>query len=211
MIRSDLRVGTLLQARSGWHTQNVTENLTPGCLVAAPGLACPFFHRAVVLMVEHGAEGSFGFVVNKAADIALDAVAGEMKLGAGPGHLLDMPVMLGGPVSPNTGWVLFDPAGKPLPSEDTVQLGERMAVTSSAQVLERFLSGEAPEHAMVLLGYAGWSPGQLEAEMKEGAWIPVDVDPGLVFETPLGERWESALRALGIDPARMVGQHVASA
>ncbi len=189
----------------------MTENLAPGFLVASPSLSCPFFHHTLVLMVEHGAEGSFGFVLNKTAGIALDAIVEEMKVQPDTDRGVDLPVMLGGPVAPNTGWVLFDPSGEPMPSEDTVALGERMAVTASARVLKRFLGGAGPERAMLLLGYAGWSPGQLEAEMKEGAWIPVDVDPTLVFETPLDERWEMAFRVLGIDPARVVGQSVASA
>ncbi len=185
----------------------MTENLAPGFLVASPSLSCPFFHHTLVLMVEHGAEGSFGFVLNKTAGIAVDAIAEEMKVEPDPARVVDLPVMLGGPVAPNTGWVLFDPTGKPLPSEDTLALGERMAVTASARVLKRFLGGAAPSRAMLLLGYAGWSPGQLEAEMNDGSWIPVDVDPALVFETPLADRWDMAFRTLGIDPARIVGGH----
>jgi putative transcriptional regulator len=190
----------------------VTENLAPGFLVASPSLSCPFFHHTLVLMVEHGTEGSFGFVLNKAAGIGVDAIADEMKVPSGADRALEIPVMLGGPVAPNTGWVLFDPTGTHLPDEDTVALGERISVTASATVLKRFLGGTGPDRAILLLGYAGWSPGQLEAEMSDGAWIPVDVDAGLVFDTPLDDRWDMAFRALGIDPARVVGpSSVASA
>jgi putative transcriptional regulator len=189
----------------------VTEDLAPGFLVASPSLSCPFFHHALVLMVEHGSDGSFGFAVNKTAGIALDAIAEELELTPDPERSVDIPIMLGGPVSPHTGWVLFDPAGRPLPSQDTVTLGEELAITASARVLKRFVDGGGPSRMMLLLGYSGWSPGQLEGEMKEGSWIPVDLDPVLVFETPIEARWEMALRTLGIDPSRVVGQRVASA
>jgi putative transcriptional regulator len=194
-----------------WQSLEVTENLAPGFLVASPSLSCPFFHHALVLMVEHGAEGSFGFVVNKTAGIALDAIADELELARDPERAVDIPVMLGGPVSPHTGWVLFDPTGRPMPSQDTVQLGEALAVTASARVLKRFADRSGPERMMLLLGYSGWSPGQLEAEMKDGSWIPIDLDPALIFETPVEDRWELGLRTLGIDPSRVVGQSVASA
>jgi putative transcriptional regulator len=189
----------------------VTEDLAPGFLVASPSLTCPFFHHALVLMVEHGEEGSFGFVVNKTSGIGLEALAEELELTQDAERVLDIPVMLGGPVSPHTGWVLFDPSGRPLPSQDTVLLGDELALTASARVLKRFADGGAPDRVMLLLGYSGWSRGQLEAEMRDGSWIPVDLDPRLVFEVPVEARWELALRALGIDPARVVGQSVASA
>lgn len=183
----------------------MTGDLAPGFLVASPSLSCPFFHHTLLLMVDHGAEGSFGFVLNKIAGIGLDAITDEMKVRPDADRSVELPVLLGGPVAPNTGWVLFDPSDGSLPADDMLSLGEGMAITASTSVLRRCLEGSGPGRAMLLLGYSGWSPGQLEAEMKEGAWIPVDVDSALVFETPLDERWDMAFRVLGVDPARVVG------
>src|SRR5690606_31755003 len=114
----------------------------PGFLVASPSLACPFFNHSLVLMIEHGDEGSFGFVVNKAAGIGLESVAEELSI-MPSSNGETMPVMLGGPVSPNSGWILFDPTGRALPrDEDRIQIDAKIALTASAEVLRRFIGGE---------------------------------------------------------------------
>ncbi len=185
--------------------------LAPGLLVAAPTLRCPFFHHTLVLMVDHGEEGSFGFVVNKPAPIDFAGVIGE--LGMDLDASAEVAVLLGGPVSPETGWVVFDPTGLDAETrpDDTIQLGPRLAVTASLTMLHALATGEARCPAALSLGYAGWSPGQLEGELREGSWIPVDLDPALVFDVDVEARWSRALDTLGIDPARMVGRHIAQA
>lgn len=185
--------------------------LAPGLLVAAPTLRCPFFHHTLVLMVDHGEEGSFGFVVNKPAPIEFAEVVGE--LGMDLDASAEVAVFLGGPVSPETGWVIFDPTDledDELP-DDAIRLSPRVAVTASLTMLHALATGEVRCPAALSLGYAGWSPGQLEGELREGSWIPVDLDPSLVFDVAIEDRWTRALETLGIDPARMVGRHIAQA
>lgn len=174
-------------------------------------MRCSFFARTVVLLVEHSDEGSFGFVVNKPAEgVAFAKILRDMGLSMSDELDVDAPVLIGGPVSPETGWVVFDPSGGEKP-EDTVRIGESIAVTASFRMLELLADGRGPERRLMVLGYAGWGPGQLENEMREGSWIPVDRESGLLYETPMEERWRAALGTLGIDPARMVGFGVASA
>ena len=180
--------------------------LAPGLLVATPSLVCPFFHHSVVLVVDHDERGSFGFVINKGAGVPLDAVLDDLGLV----RTVDTgaEVMMGGPVSPESGWIVYDRAEAILAQEDpdpAVLIGERLGFTSSMGALEQIARGDGPPRDMVLLGYSGWSPGQLDSEMAEGSWIPADLDLDLLFEVPAGDRWATSLDALGIDPGSVSG------
>lgn len=183
--------------------------LAPGLLVASPSLRCPFFQRSVVLLVEHDEGGSLGFVVNRPSDMALDALVERLDLkDVAPN--LPGDVWVGGPVAPDTGWVLYDP-GTGDAGAAAVHLGPRLAVSASRELLSRLAKREGPKRYAVLLGYAGWGPGQLDEEIADGAWIPVELDPAVVFDTEVDRRWARALRSLGIDPARVVANRVADA
>ena len=204
----------------------MSGSLAPGLLVAAPSLKCPFFHHTVVLLVHHDEEGSFGFVVNKAADVSFDAIVHELQLETGPGKdaggehaagatepepAREPPLILyGGPVKPETGWILFDPRGID-PMAQSLDVAAEVSVTASLGMLQELAVGRGPARRVMLLGYSGWSPGQLDAELQQGSWIPVDVSSELVFEAPIEARWRLALEALGIDPGRIVDGLIASA
>ena len=188
----------------------MVSSLAPGFLVASPTLSCPFFNHTVVLLVDHGEEGSFGFVINKPSPIDFASVVAELELEGGSGPF-DVPVLQGGPVSPETGWVVFDPRNAPEIPDDAILLNEYVAVTASLTMLEAIANGRAPVRSMLSLGYSGWGEEQLEDEMREGSWIPVDLSPEILYDVPNEERWKTALQVLGIDPARMVGRDVAQA
>ncbi len=179
------------------------DELAPGLLVASPTLRCPFFHHTVVLLVDHDEDGTFGLVVNRDSDVSFAEIARQLDLPPGPGSATpDVPVLTGGPVNPETGWVLFDPSNRPVP-EEALLLGERLALSASMNTLKALGRPEGPERALLALGYAGWAPGQLANELRNGSWLPVPLDERIVFELPLEQRWRHALASLGIDPARI--------
>ena len=195
-----------------WQSRRVAASLAPGFLVAAPSMQCPFFNHTLVLLIDHGEEGSFGFVINRRTDLALTDVFNEVGVTGEAAESVSAPVLLGGPVSPESGWILYDAEGVPQPSSGkTIAVGERISCSASIELLERIARGDGPETCAMMLGYSGWGAGQLEDEMKKGSWIPVDLDYGLVFETPVDQRWEAALASLGIDPARVIDSQIASA
>jgi putative transcriptional regulator len=178
-------------------------------LVAAPSLRCPFFNHTLVLLVDHGEEGSFGFVLNKPAEVQLASVLSELDLSADLAP--HVPVMLGGPVSPQTGWVVFDRESIETTLEEVLDVEANVSLTASIKMLEAFAAGRGPERAVLLLGYAGWGPGQLEDEMRDGSWFPMDVDARLIFDVPPEERWDAALAQLGIEPGWVMGTSAPSA
>ena len=173
-------------------------SLAPTLLLAMPQLRDPNFSRSVVLLCEHSQRGAVGFIVNRPTEHrAADAVALEPPPASDSGLLL----WTGGPVEPQRGFLLLgeDPGG-----DDTRQVTDGLHLTASVSVLRRLLECEpaalATQRCRLLLGYAGWGPGQLDAELAASAWLTVPADAGLVFETPPEAMWERAIRSLGIDP-----------
>lgn len=174
-------------------------DLAPGLLLAMPQLHDPNFARAVVLMIEHGAQGSFGLVINQPSPITatelLDSL--EMSWRGDPSAV----VWSGGPVSPSTGWVLHEP----WPSRvrgGLVEVSDEISLSTSPDQL-RAIALAPPGRIRLLLGYSGWGPGQLAEEMAAGAWLHAEASPDLVFETPADQIWERAVRSLGVNPEAM--------
>lgn len=182
---------------------DMPAELSPGFLVAAPALLDPNFHRSVVLLVDHREEGSLGFVINRPCEVPLVDVVSAIGLEMPDAGLPAAQVMLGGPVAPETGWVVFEPSAQDDGASEVVRVSERMAVTASRELLSELLRRRDGGRLLVALGYAGWGPGQLDAEIEQGAWIPVGLEENIVFDTPPDDRWTAALQTLGIDPARL--------
>ena len=190
---------------------NVLGSLAPGMLIAAPPLGDPNFDRTVVLVAVHGDEGALGFVVNRLAPMTL----GELLVLAGYGEADQAgstPVYIGGPVQPSSGWIVcVDPALE-AGNDGVIAVGSRVRVTSSREAFdalvrdvgERPASAPDPARRMVLLGYSGWGPGQLENEIAAGAWLPVPLDEEVLFEVALSQKWERAYALLGVSPAGFI-------
>lgn len=184
-----------------------SSSLAPGFLIASPPLGDPNFDRTVVLLAIHGEGGALGFVVNRTAPLTL----GELLSFAGYGgeKSADLsPVFVGGPVQPSSGWIL----GLDLEvsaTAEVIPVGDRLQITSSRDAfdaLARDVKGRAAgeqvtKKRLVMLGYSGWAPGQLEGEIAAGAWLPVPLDEGILFDVAVEERWERAYALLGLTPA----------
>jgi putative transcriptional regulator len=181
----------------------VKVDLAPGFVVAMPTLRDPNFERSVVLLVEHGPHGSLGFVVNRPSPFSFEQVA--HALGVESPVSARVPVFFGGPVAPRTGWILFDPRGAERSLlDEALVVHECLAVSASRRLLERIARDGGPTRCCLALGYAGWAGGQLDAEFRQGAWIPVDWDPRIVFDTEPSQRWLHVLSLAGIEPGWIV-------
>lgn len=184
----------------------MTESkIAPGFLVAAPQLKDPNFVSTVILMLEHeDGEGSLGLVINRPAKIALETVISEMQLDI-PGLVVDLdkhpPILYGGPVSPERGWILHSPDWT---GPETRDVGQDLKVTSSIDILQDIVAGKGPLKYRFYLGYSGWGPHQLVGELKTGAWINVPFSADLVFDVPFEDIWRTTLSRLGIDPSNLV-------
>lgn len=173
-------------------------SFAPTLLVAMPQLRDKNFARSVVLLCQHGADGAIGFVVNRPTDMrAANAVVLDPPLRGDSGLTL----WTGGPVEPQRGFLLLgdDPG-----VEDSEAISQGFHLTASVDVLRRLLEAAPAELARrrcrLLLGYAGWGPGQLDAELTASAWLTAPPDPTLVFDTPPEDMWEAVIRSLGVEP-----------
>ncbi len=176
------------------------DSFTPLLLVAMPQLLDPNFHRTVILLVHHDEQGAFGLVLNRKTEISLREICHALEVSWG--CATNAFVYWGGPVQPNTGWMLFgDGANVVDPSIVSLQAG--LNFVGSIEVMNE-LTASPPEHFHLYLGYAGWGEGQLEAEMAQGAWLAAPVEPKWVFDAPPDELWTQVLRALGVDPVSLV-------
>jgi putative transcriptional regulator len=178
----------------------VSDPLAPALLVAMPQLLDPNFRRSVVLLIHHDAEGTFGVVLNRTTEIRAAQLCEsiEVEWNGDP----DTEIHWGGPVQPQTGWVLFQ-GSEVEANEDIREVVPGVGFAGSLAVLRRMAS-EPPSRLRILLGYAGWGPGQLESELAQGAWLVAPADASVVFETELDEMWAQVVRSLGIEPATLV-------
>lgn len=185
------------------------ESLAPALLLAAPQLKDPQFDRSVILLGRHEEEGALGWVLNGAAL----APVGEMLRSAELVPLgVEIPATesfqrqacIGGPVHLESGWLLYRRASASFLGE--LSVGEDLAVCSNPRAVEAIVKGDEPRDFRLVLGYAGWGPGQLEEELREGVWLPSRADPALLFSTERECLWDAVFReTTGAPPGSFQG------
>ena len=178
-----------------------SESIAPSLLVAMPQLMDPNFHRTVVLLVHHDEEGSFGVVLNRTTEITAGRLCDSIEIPwrGDP----DEEICWGGPVQPQTGWVLFGDGCTLGDEQDVRDVGPGLHFAGSLEVL-RTVAQQPPDGLRLLLGYAGWGPGQLEVELAEGAWLIAPVEGHVVFDVAIDDMWTHVVRSLGVEPATLV-------
>jgi putative transcriptional regulator len=177
-----------------------TVDLTHHFLIAMPNMADPYFSKTLTYICEHNDQGALGLVVNRPIDMTLQALFERLSLKLGDRGRRDAPVYFGGPVQTDRGFVLHAPTGN---WQSTLRVRDVIGLTTSKDILEAVGRGEGPPRMLVTLGYAGWSPGQLEHELSQNAWLTVEARDAIIFETPAEERLPAAMELLGLDYARL--------
>ncbi len=179
-------------------------NLANHFLVAMPGMQDPFFHRAVIYICEHNEDGAMGLVVNAPIDLTiatmLDRVDVEPLYPRIHQESLEAAVLSGGPIAEDRGFILHEPRDN---YHSSLQMTQQLSMTTSKDILAVLGTEAEPKNYIVVLGYSGWTPGQLEKELAENSWLTVEADPKVIFETPVQERWHKAVKMLGIEPAQL--------
>jgi putative transcriptional regulator len=174
------------------------ETLEPPLfLIAMPQIVDPFFHRSVVLLLEHNAEGAFGLIVNRPLDLKIASVVTDLGIAWRGGD--DALVYLGGPVQPNAGMTLFSGAHGEEDKVRTREVAPGIHLANDTETLKR-LAAAAPEKFRLIVGYAGWSAGQLEGELSRNDWLLAPVESELVFAREADRVWPRALESIGVRP-----------
>jgi putative transcriptional regulator len=187
-------------------TRKLEGYLEQQMLIAMPGMADPNFARSVTLLCQHSDEGAIGITINRESGYTLGEILAQLNLHCRDERVRNSPVLEGGPVASERGFVLHTPLEG---FESSLLINPDIMVTTSRDVLASIAAGTGPERFIMALGYAGWGDGQLEFEMRENAWLSVPVDSAIVFDLPLQDRWQKAVSALGIDIRQLhdVGGH----
>ncbi len=176
------------------------NSLTNQLLIAMPGMADPNFSTTVTLICEHNDEGALGIVINQPLTLKLGGLFEQLELDDADPYAADSPVLMGGPVGPERGFVLHDTRHS---YENSLAVSSEINLTLSRDVIDAMATGEGPDKTLVALGYAGWEPGQLENEILANAWLNVTATPDIVFDLPFADRWSAAAQTLGVDLAKM--------
>lgn len=180
-------------------------------LIAMPGMSDERFRRTVIYVCAHSQEGAMGIVLNKpAADLSfpdllvqLDIIPQEGAIRL-PSRARRMHVLVGGPVETSRGFVLHSPDF--FIDDSTLPIDEGVCLTATVDILRAIASGGGPESAVLALGYAGWSSGQLESEIQANGWLNCPADPNLVFGPSLDSKYDLAVRKIGIDLGMLSSQ-----
>lgn len=178
---------------------NEMPSLEHHFLVAMPSLNDSWFEKSVIYILEDNTEGTTGLVVNLSHSFTLGDLLSHFELSPDPScNFLEQPVMRGGPVDMERGFILHSPAGD---WKNTIRLRDNLAMTVSEDFLDAMAKNNVPEHFMVCLGFAGWKPGQLGQELQDNSWLTIPYNESLLFDVSLEKKWEVALETLGISPA----------
>lgn len=170
-------------------------------LIAMPHMADPNFAHTLTYIVEHTANGAMGLVVNRPQDLNLADILEQLRPDIEPPVLCQhVPIFIGGPVQTDRGFVLHGPSGH---WQSQLRVDEEISLTSSRDILQSIGATGEPTHMLVMLGYSGWSAGQLEWELTQNAWLTVKAEPHIIFDLPPDARLAAAMQLLGVDFASL--------
>jgi putative transcriptional regulator len=179
-----------------------TPYLSGQFLLAMPGIGDLRFERSVIAMCVHDPAGAMGICLHAPMDdVSVPDLMRQLEIE--PGDTPDVPVLMGGPVEPNRGFVLHSPDWG---GQDTRHVAGRWALTGTRDVLEAIAAGRGPRHWVAALGYAGWGEGQIERELSQHGWFPTPATVGLIWETEAVCRWTKGYRDAGVDASLLSSQ-----
>jgi putative transcriptional regulator len=194
---------------------------TRGCLdghflIAMPGMNDERFERAVIFVCAHSEDGAMGFILNRPQPLQFQELLDSLNLDGGeelgdrPGskqdvsdHARNFPIQIGGPVDSGRGFVLH--SGDYM-SESTIPVNDDLCLTATVDILRAIKEGHGPERGIMLLGYAGWAPGQLESEIAANTWLSCPGRDDLVFDQDHSGKYDRVLASMGIQPAMLSNQ-----
>ena len=178
--------------------------ITGQLLVASPQIIDSRFARSVILMCGHDANGAMGIIINQLIDdLTFKDLLDQLSIPPAKDIYEDTPVHFGGPIEMGRGFVVHS---TDYFHETSIRVSQDIALSSTTEILNLLIEGKGPSHKILVLGYAGWSAGQLETELQKNTWLQVEADMDLVFSLDLSSTWKRALRKIGVDPVLLSSQ-----
>lgn len=174
--------------------QNI--NLTHHFLIAMPSLVDSVFSKTVTYICEHNEHGALGLVINRPTDLTLTGLLKQLSIPGDESLSNEVPIIFGGPVQIDCGFVLHHPIGK---WQSTLAVNEEVGLTTSLDILHAIANAEGPDKILIALGYSGWGAGQIEHELAQNTWLTVPASCSILFDLSYEERMSAALRLLGVN------------
>lgn len=183
---------------------NTIESLKNHFLIAMPILSEQYFARSVTFIIEHTEEGAMGIVINQPSTMTFrELIKMADKSALVTEDISEKIVVCGGPVHTDRGFIVHTAQGG---YSSSINVSSGIMLTTSKDILSKLGKQDGPEKSVVALGYAGWDAGQLEQEIQDNAWLTIEADNEILFETPISKKWEAALNKLGIDVWQLTQQ-----
>jgi putative transcriptional regulator len=174
--------------------------LTGKLIIAMPAMSDPRFKRSVICICAHSENGAIGLIINKLVEsLSFSKISKQLKLnrnGMNVGY--SGGIYFGGPVETGRGFILHS---ADYSIKGSTVINEQITMTASTQILQALADGEGPKKSIIALGYAGWGPGQLDAELQANAWLSIDSDQELIFSNKIADKWDKAFEKIGVTPA----------
>ena len=178
------------------HNAKVKDSLKGHFLLAMPSLDAGLFAKSITYLIEHGEEGAMGLIINRPLDLAISEVFDQLGIKSSA-SLNCIPIMVGGPVQMDQGFVLH--RDKVSNWEACIEVSDEILLTTSQDILFSIAEDQGPKETLIALGYAGWSPGQLEEELAKNSWLTMAADSDIIFSTPYDQRFSQAAAQIGVD------------
>ena len=192
-----------MSGRFNVSTAHSSDSLRDHFLLAMPGLSAGIFSHSITYICEHGESGAMGIIINQALDLSVSEIFEHLQISPKRDYS-DVPVMAGGPVQMDHGFVLHRQSEREW--EASLKVTSEITLTTSRDILRAIANDDGPQEHLIALGYAGWAPGQLEQELAENSWLTLQGNGSIIFSTPADQRLGAAAAMLGIDMNLISGQ-----
>jgi putative transcriptional regulator len=176
-------------------------------LLAMPKLNGGLFEKAVILICEHDETGAVGIMINKIYDISVAEVLTKMNITSKNKELKNTPVVAGGPVKPDKGFVLYSDYNNSQHFKSTKKIADDLIICYSEDIMKAIANDLLPEPYILALGYCEWTAGQLEQELANNDWLTAPADLDIIFEVPFEDIWSECTQLLGIQEIHNLSQH----
>ncbi len=180
----------------------INQNYKGKLLISSPEISDGIFDKSIILLCEHDANGTMGFIVNKPLiDVSLETIWANLGYEKKNPYLTNEDVLIGGPLASNAMFVIHSPDY--YIDKKTIKVCEEISVTGTKEITDDIQKGQGPRKALFLLGYSGWTSAQLEDEIMRDSWFVSDKFTNLIFSVNYQSKWADALFLIGIDPSKL--------
>ena len=180
----------------------ISENYKGKLLISSPEIAGDLFDKSIILICEHDANGTMGFIINKPLiDINMGTIWANLGYEEKNLRSASEDVFIGGPLASNAMFVIHSP--EYFIDKKTIKVCEEISVTGTKEITDDIQKGQGPKKVLFLLGYSGWAPGQLEDEIMRDSWFVSEKIENLIFSVDYQSKWSEALFLIGIDPSKL--------